>query len=289
MKKAVPFLILSLLVLSCGGRKNTDKKSSKETLNFSITELWSTDTIMKTPESVLYDSVRKVLYVANMNRIDGGDNTGFITKMDTDGTVIDLHWVDGLNEPRGMGIYENRLFATDMDRIIVIDIEKGELVESIPVEGAVFLNDLAIDKEGTVYFSDSRAGKLQYYKDGEIIDWFPEYPNPNGLLDAGENIIVCATSSKEIRRVNKTTGEYEVIATGINGDGIEHSGIQDYYIVTEWEGRMHLINNDTIQTVLDSSKEKINSADIGYHLDKKIIYVPTFFDNRVVAYTLNKK
>lgn len=289
MKKAVPFLILSLLVLSCGGRKNTDKKSSKETLNFSITELWSTDTIMKTPESVLYDSVRKVLYVANMNRIDGGDNTGFITKMDTDGTVIDLHWIDGLNEPRGMGIYENRLFATDMDRIIVIDIEKGELVESIPVEGAVFLNDLAIDKEGTVYFSDSRAGKLQYYKDGEIIDWFPEYPNPNGLLDAGENIIVCATSSKEIRRVNKTTGEYEVIATGINGDGIEHSGIQDYYIVTEWEGRMHLINNDTIQTVLDSSKEKINSADIGYHLDKKIIYVPTFFDNRVVAYTLNKK
>lgn len=289
MKKAVPFLILSLLVLSCGGRKNTDKKSSKETLNFSITELWSTDTIMKTPESVLYDSVRKVLYVANMNRIDGGDNTGFITKMDTDGTVIDLHWVDGLNEPRGMGIYENRLFATDMDRIIVIDIEKGELVKSIPVEGAVFLNDLAIDKEGTVYFSDSRAGKLQYYKDGEIIDWFPEYPNPNGLLDAGENIIVCATSSKEIRRVNKTTGEYEVIATGINGDGIEHSGIQDYYIVTEWEGRMHLINNDTIQTVLDSSKEKINSADIGYHLDKKIIYVPTFFDNRVVAYTLNKK
>lgn len=289
MKKAVPFLILSLLVLSCGGRKNTDKKSSKETLNFSITELWSTDTIMKTPESVLYDSVRKVLYVANMNRVDGGDNTGFITKMDTDGTVIDLHWVDGLNEPRGMGIYENRLFATDMDRIIVIDIEKGELVESIPVEGAVFLNDLAIDKEGTVYFSDSRAGKLQYYKDGEIIDWFPEYPNPNGLLDAGENIIVCATSSKEIRRVNKTTGEYEVIATGINGDGIEHSGIQDYYIVTEWEGRMHLINNDTIQTVLDSSKEKINSADIGYNLDKKIIYVPTFFDNRVVAYTLNGK
>lgn len=289
MKKAVPFLILSLLVLSCGGRKNTDKKSSKETLNFSITELWSTDTIMKTPESVLYDSVRKVLYVANMNRVDGGDNTGFITKMDTDGTVIDLHWVDGLNEPRGMGIYENRLFATDMDRIIVIDIEKGELVESIPVEGAVFLNDLAIDKEGTVYFSDSRAGKLQYYKDGEIIDWFPEYPNPNGLLDAGENIIVCATSSKEIRRVNKTTGEYKVIATNINGDGIEHSGIQDYYIVTEWEGRMHLINNDTIQTVLDSSKEKINSADIGYHLDKKIIYVPTFFDNRVVAYTLNGK
>ena len=94
---------------------------------------------------------------------------------------------------------------------------------------------------------------------------------------------------KEIRRVNKTTGEYEVMATGINGDGIEYSGIQDYYIVTEWEGRMHVIGNDTIQTVLDTSKEEINSADIGYNPNKKIIYVPTFFDNRVVAYTLNGK
>lgn len=289
MKKSIPLLILSLLILSCAGRKSADNASNNKPLSFSITELWSTDTIMKTPESVLFDSVRKVLYVANMNRVDGGDNTGFISKMNTDGTVVNLHWIVGLNEPRGMGIYENKLFATDMDRIIVIDLEKGELVESIPVEGAVFLNDLAIGRDGTVYFSDSHAGKLQYYKDGEIIDWFPEYPNPNGLLDAGEDLIVCATATKEIRRVNKATGTYEVMATGINGDGIEHSGIQDYYIVTEWEGRMHVIGKDTIQTVLDTSKEKINSADIGYNPNEKIIYVPTFFDNRVVAYTLNEK
>ena len=289
MQKAIFLLILSLVALSCVGRKNADSANNKGPKNFSITELWSTDTIMKTPESVLYDSVRNVLYVANMNRIDAGDNTGFISKINTDGTVIDLHWIYGLNEPRGMGIYANRLFATDMNRIIVIDLDKEEWVESIPVEGALFLNDLAIGKEGTVYFSDSRAGKLQYYKDGEIIDWFSAYPNPNGLLDAGEALIVCATSVDEIRRVNKTTGEYEVMASGINGDGIEHSGIQDYYIVTEWVGRMHIIGSDTIQTVLDTSKEKINSADIGYNSKNKIIYVPTFFDNRVVAYSLIEK
>ena len=289
MKKTIPLLIVSLLILSCQGRKSADNSSKSEPLNFSITELWSTDTIMKTPESVLFDPVRKVLYVANMNRVDAGDNTGFLSKMNTDGTIIDLNWIVGLNEPRGMGIHENKLFATDMNRIIVIDLEKGELVESVPVDGAVFLNDLAIGKDGTVYFSDSRAGKLQYYKDGEISDWFPEYPNPNGLLDADEYLIVCATAAKEIRRVNKATGEYEVMATGINGDGIEHSGIQDYYIVSEWEGKMHVIGKDTIQTVLDTSKEKINSADIGYNPDEKIIYVPTFFDNRVVAYTLKDK
>jgi sugar lactone lactonase YvrE len=288
MQKTISLLIVSLIILSCQGKKSADNSSNKEPLTFSVTKLWSTDTIMKTPESVLFDPVRNVLYVANMNRVDKGDNTGFITKMNTDGTVIDLHWVDELNEPRGMGIYDNQLYATDMNRLVVIDLETGELVESIPVEGAAFLNDLAIGKDGTVYFSDSGAGKLQYYKDGRITDWFPQYPNPNGLADAGEDLIVCATKVGEIRRVNKATGEYEVMATGINGDGIEHSGIQDYYIVTEWEGRMHVIGNDTIQTVLDTSKEKINSADIGYNPDKKIIYVPTFFDNRVVAYELKE-
>lgn len=288
MQKTIPLLILSLLILSCQGRKSVNN-TNKQTLSFSITELWSTDTIMKTPESVLFDPVRKVLYVANMNRVEAGDNTGFISKMNTDGTVIDLNWVVGLNEPRGMGIYENLLYATDMDRLIVIDLENGELVESIPVEGATFLNDLTIAKGGTVYFSDSRGGKLQYYKDGKISDWFPEYPNPNGLLDDGEDLIVCATAVSEIRRVNKTTGEYEVMATGINGDGIEYSGIQDYYIVSEWAGRMHVIGNDTIQTVLDTSNEEINSADIGYNPDEKIIYVPTFFDNRVVAYSLKEE
>ncbi len=289
MKKTISLLIVSLLIVSCQGRKSADNTSNNKPLSFSITELWSTDTIMKTPESVLFDPERNILYVANMNRVDEGDNTGFISKMNTDGTVIDMHWIDGLNEPRGMGIYDNKLYATDMDRLIVIDLEKGELVESIPVEGAEFLNDLAIGEDGTVYFSDSRAGKLQYYKDGEISDWFPEYPNPNGLADADEDLIVCATEISEIRKMNKASGAYEVMATGINGDGIEHSGIEDYYIVSEWAGRMHIINKDTIQTVLDTSNEKINSADIGYNPETKIIYVPTFYDNRVVAYTLNEK
>lgn len=288
MKKLIPFIAFFIL-LSCQAKKSADKSGSTEPLTFSLTELWRTDTIMKTPEAVRYDPDREVLYVANMNRIDEGNNTGFITRMAPDGTVIDLHWVDGLNEPRGMDIYNNHLYATDMDRLIVIDLETGELVESIPVEGAVFLNDLAIGKDGTVYFSDSRGGKLQYYKGGEIVDWFPEYPNPNGLVDAGEDLIVCATKVGEIWRVNKASGEHVVMATGINGDGIEHSGIDNYYIVSEWAGRMHVIGNDTIQTVLDTSKEEINSADIGYNPEKRIIYVPTFFDNRVVAYELKTK
>ena len=284
MKNLAPFLVMLIFLWSCQTKPSAENQSDPEPVTFSLSQLWTTDTIMKTPESVLYDPLREVLYVANMNRDEEGDETGFISKINTDGTVIDLHWVDGLNEPRGMGIHGDLLFATDNDRLIVVNLETGELKKSIPVEGAVFLNDLSVAKDGTVYFSDSRAGKVQVYKDDEVIDWIPEIEGPNGLFDEGEEILVAGGG--EVRLVNKETGKYDVLAEGIGVDGIEYTGIDDYYIVSEWKGVIHMIGNDTIQTLLDTEAEKKNTADIGFNLKKKVVYVPTFFDNRVVAYAL---
>ncbi len=290
MKKLIPIFVLLIFLWSCQNRTSSDNQtdqSAPETITFSLSEVWATDTIMKTPESVLYDPARNVLYVANMNRDEEGDDTGFISRLNTDGSVIDLYWIDGLNEPRGMGIFDNMLFATDMDRLIVIDIEKGELVKSVPVEGAVFLNDLSIGKDGTVYFSDSRSGKVQTYDGESVTDWIPEINGPNGLFDEGDKILVAASGDGEVRLVDKETMDYDVIATGIGVDGIEYTGADDYYIVSEWKGVIHVIGNDTIQKVLDTEAEEKNTADIGYNMKENIVYVPTFFDNRVVAYKLN--
>jgi hypothetical protein len=128
---------------------------------------------------------------------------------------------------------------------------------------------------------------VQTYKDDEITDWIPEINGPNGLFDEGDEILVAASGDGEVRLMNKASGDYEVLATGIGVDGIEYTGIDDYYIVSEWKGVIHMIGNDTIQKLLDTEAEKKNTADIGYNLEKKIVYVPTFFDNRVVAYQLN--
>ena len=35
--------------------------------------------------------------------------------------------------------------------------------------------------------------------------------------------------------------------------------------------------------------QEINAADIGFNIAEQTVYVPTFFDNRVVAYRLEKK
>lgn len=287
MKKLVPVILILLIFWSCQTRTPADNQSDSDPVTFSLSELWATDTVMKTPESVLYDAARSVLYVANMNRGAEGDDQGFISKLGTNGNVIDLHWITGLNEPRGMGIHGDLLFATDHDRLVIVDIEKGEIKKFVPVEGAQFLNDLAITENGVVYFSDSRSGIVHTYMDEEVAVWLNDLEGPNGLYNDNEtHMIVCASGSGEVRYVNKETGEYEVMATGIGGDGVEYTGIDNYYIVSEWSGRIHVIGNDTVQKVLDTEAEKINTADIGYNMKKKEVYVPTFYDNRVVAYAL---
>src|SRR5687768_1641078 len=126
-----------------------------------LTRIWETDSTLKVPESVLFDGKNDVLYVSN---IDGDaaakDGKGSIGKVGLDGKVIQAEWVTGLHAPKGMGLYKGDLYVADVDAVVVIDTKKGVISKRIPIEGAVFLNDLSIDKKGVVYVSDSRAAKV---------------------------------------------------------------------------------------------------------------------------------
>jgi hypothetical protein len=47
------------------------------------------------------------------------------------------------------------------------------------------------------------------------------------------------------------------------------------------------VNGDgTKQNLLDTREQKINTADIGYDAKNRIVYVPTFWKNKIVAYEL---
>ena len=82
------------------------------TAQHQLVKLWSTDTLLKVPESVLFDGKNSVLYVAN---IDGqpwaNDGKGSIGKVGLDGKIIAVDWVSGLQAPKGMGLHKNKLFV----------------------------------------------------------------------------------------------------------------------------------------------------------------------------------
>src|SRR6476619_4289162 len=111
-----------------------------------LTKLWETDSLLKVPESVLFDAGGKVLYVSNIDGTDpwAMDGKGSIGKVGLDGKIIATDWVSGLNSPKGIGIYKGKLYVADISSIVVIDIKKGAIDKTIPVRGAEGLNDVSV-------------------------------------------------------------------------------------------------------------------------------------------------
>ena len=71
-----------------------------------------------------------------------------------------------------------------------------------------------------------------------------------------------------------------------NGDGLESVGGGEF-LISYWQGVIDYAKADgTREVLLDTSAGKVSAADLGYHPGKRIVYVPTFFKNTVVAYEL---
>ncbi|MFP5042750.1 SMP-30/gluconolactonase/LRE family protein [Parasediminibacterium sp. JCM 36343] len=252
----------------------------------SLVKIWETDTLLKTPESVLAYKHCGFLFVSN---IDGGaaakDGKGSVGKVSLDGKIIKTDWVSGLNAPKGMGILGNLLYVADLTEVVVIDIKKEKVIQHIPVDSSTFLNDIAVDKKGIVYVSDTRTGKVHRIENGKATTYLSKLKAPNGLLCVDDILYVLDKGS-----LLKVTSNKQItsLADGMDAstDGIEMV-TTDEFIVSCWAGIIYYVKADGNKQILfDNRATKINSADIGYNAKEKIVYVPTFYGNKVVAYQL---
>jgi WD40 repeat protein len=256
-----------------------------------LTEIWRTGEVLSTCESVLYDGNLDQLFVSCINGSPTEKNSkGFISVLKPDGTIKALDWVSGLNAPKGMAILDGKLYVADIDQLVVINIKKAKIVERIPVDGATFLNDVAVSPDGKVYFTDSDTGYIWIYSGGKLQKWITEgLKRPNGLYIEKDRVLLTSSGSQDLKIINRATGEAKVVTTDIgHGDGIEFTGTKGFYITSSWSGEVFLISPDYNKfSLLKTSDQEINSADIGFNMKEQVVYVPTFFDNRVVAYKLS--
>ncbi|MEY4382116.1 MAG: hypothetical protein RJA92_1496 [Bacteroidota bacterium] len=251
-----------------------------------VQKLWATDTILKVPESVLVDDKENCIWVSN---IDGAstakDGKGSISKLSKTGTPINLEWVTRLNAPKGMAKYKQELYVADLTELVVIDIKKGTIIKKIPVEGSVFLNDVTVNNKGAVFVSDSRTGKVHRYENNIVTTEIENLQGPNGLLSIEDQLLILDKGSL----LSLTAGgAISKIMDGMDPstDGIERVA-PNQYLVSCWNGIVYYVVAGAQKiTLFDTRAEKINSADIGYDAKNKIIYVPTFLKNSVVAYQL---
>jgi sugar lactone lactonase YvrE len=277
-----------LFLAACGG--SSDKKTTEQADSAKTPELvlkWESDSSLKVPESVLFDKAAQVLYVSN---IDGtnpweADGKGSIGKVGLDGKVIAAEWVSGLHGPKGMGMFNGKLYVADLGNIVVIDIAAGKIEKSIPIEGATGLNDISIDPNGVIYVTEYLAKKL-YKVSNEKAELIAEnLTQPNGVLYHNNELFLLDGTGMFKVNADKSMAK---IADGMEGglDGIENIEGNNF-IISCWEGALWHVNTDgTKHLLMDTRAEKRSTADIGFDPATKTVYVPTFFRNTVVAYEL---
>ena len=91
-------------------------------------QIWETPRELMVPESVMYDAEHQVIYVANIaGKPTEKNGQGFIAQINLDGRIKKLRWVTGLNAPKGMGIFQDTLYVTDIDRVHAIDMGSGKI------------------------------------------------------------------------------------------------------------------------------------------------------------------
>ena len=267
------------------------------TTSYSLDVKWKIDGLAK-PESVIYDRLTDSIYVSNINgEALELDKNGFISKISINGNIIEKNWVKGLDGPKGMAIYNNFLFVSDINKIWKISLKDKKMV-AFKINDAGFLNDLAVDSKGNIYASDMFKNQIYILKDKNILIWKKLLFSPNGLIIDKDNLVVAQWGSVTNNFETKTSGYLVKINLKTrdvekffstrpigNLDGIVFNK-EDGFLVTDWvNGKLFSINELGIATLL----KKLNkgSADLEIVMHKDLILIPQMLDNSLIALSLN--
>lgn len=276
----------TFLLSHCTPQKTEEVVEVVEVKTPTLTLLWETADSLMTNESVLFDDATGTIYVSNIEGQDplGKDGKGSIAIISKEGKIVNPAWVSGLNAPKGMAISNGKLYVTDIDEFVEIDIATAKVSNKWKVEGAQFLNDVAAHN-GTVYFTDMTTGKVHAYADGAISTISKGNESINGIAVATDGTIYGLDASG-LKKWN-ADGTTTVLNTNVTGgDGLVILG-DGNFVASRWQGEIWFANDSTQTLMLDTKAAESNTADIGYNAAEKIVYVPTFFKNKVAAYKLD--
>jgi sugar lactone lactonase YvrE len=262
-----------------------------------LEKLWES-TGLEAPESIIFDGKQNVYYVSNVvGSPTDKDGNGYIAKLDEKGNVITQKWVTGLNAPKGLGIYEGKLYVADIDQVGIIDIATGKIESTLPAPGATFLNDIAVSHDGDVYISDTfggntifriQKGKMELWLKDEKLDF------PNGLCIQGNELIVSswgvvtnqqtfetAVKGKLLKVSIKDKHVTDISKSFVNGDGL--AAYKNGYLVSDWVlGKIYFVSKKGESKELGS----YNAGTADFFLKDNMLLVPQMSEGKILAFSL---
>ncbi len=254
------------------------------------------------PETVLHDVSRDIYLVSNIGGHPAArDDNGYISQLNPDGTVKNLRWIDGkagsfeLHSPKGMTIYDGKLYVADIDTVRIFNAATGAFIKQIAIEGATFLNDVAINKDGEIFVSESAlifkdkkfqgTGKDAIYrigKDDKVTKWKSGITlgQPNGMEFTDEQKLAVVTRGGDSFYILNQQGDVErtVKLPGQMLDGIINPA-KDVFVITSWGASS--IYRLSGGRVTDQMKLPIPAANLGYDAKRKKLLLPLLLKDQV--------
>ncbi|MDR6562755.1 MULTISPECIES: SMP-30/gluconolactonase/LRE family protein [unclassified Arcicella] len=254
-----------------------------------LKKLWESDTTsLLTPESILFEPKSKTVFVSCINGGPAATNSNsYIAKVDLNGKVTQQKFTENLQSTKGLGFLDGKLYVTEIFKLVEIDAKSGKVLNKYDVPDAKFLNDIGVDtKNKIVYFTDMRSDRLWKLDKGQIVKVVEGAPlkSPNGLFFENGKLIA-GNGDGKILAYDLQSQQFSTIAEGMGGiDGILTDGKKGYF-ASEWRGKVWHINTEgKTQLLLDFVDAKVNTADFEYIPSKKLLIIPTFLKNKIMAY-----
>lgn len=247
-----------------------------------LAKKWESDSTLAAPECVLFDKGN--LYVS---LVDGGpaetDGKGGVARLDQNGRITGAEWISGLDAPKGLSLWKDKLYVTDISKVVIIDRLFGKIDSNIIVSGAVNLNDISIDERGVIYVTDPGNGNIYKIQDGVSSIAFSGFKRLNGLTTVGKDLWIL--SNKRVYHSTDGKRPVRIARMKANGDGIEKIA-ENLFMISCTDGMIYSMKeNGEMNMLLDTRKQGISTADIDYDPERKILYVPTLRTrNSVIAF-----
>lgn len=247
---------------------------------------------LQAPASAVHDTKTDTYLLSNVNGSPfAADNNGFISKLNPDGRLVALQFIAGgqnqvaLNAPKGMAIVDRSLYVVDLNTVRVFDVDTGASKDSIAVEEAQCLSDIAVAADGSLYVSDvglkdgfQASGSDAIYridaqKKVERLAAGAYLGQPSGLSADAQGVWVATLGSGEVFHLSK---DHKVSGTlkPPTGKLVGLATLDDQSIlVSSWEcGCVYKSSQGAPFTkVIDNVA---GAADVSYDSKRKRLLVP---------------
>ena len=280
------------------------KKIALSLITTAILGFASTVTIegFSSPESTIVN--KNDLYVSNVGKelkptLKDGD--GFISKLDVNGKIKELHFIDGLDAPKGMGIVGNTLFVADINTLRGFDLSTKKEIFNVVFEGVSFLNDITVKDANTLFVGASDTSAIYELNiSNKSYKKLMDFTVTNGLFYEDGILYAAQLGSStqnmfdgkgklykiDLKDNNKLTqlGTFEGVL-----DGVTKVGNKVY--VSDWgngkdTGIVRVYDLKTKEETILKLQSFMGAADFWIDEKSKKIFMPQMIGNKVTIFDL---